>query len=85
MNPAYRKIVVIPGILLVAVALMMALSTFNPEPPKKENENLALLVEVLPLEVSAQHFTIRSQGTVRPRTQTILSAEISGSIALKQR
>jgi len=80
MKPAYRKFVVIPGILLVAIGLMMALSQFKPKPPKKEDENLDLLVEVLPLQVSAQQFTISSQGTVRPRTQTILSAEISGAI-----
>jgi RND family efflux transporter MFP subunit len=80
MKPAYRKFVVIPGILLVAFGLMMALSKFKPEPPKKDNETLDLLVEILPLEVSAQQFTISSQGTVRPRTQTILSAEVSGSI-----
>lgn len=80
MKPAYRKFVVIPGILLVAFGLMIALSKFKPEPPKKDNETLDLLVEILPLEVSAQQFTISSQGTVRPRTQTILSAEVSGSI-----
>ena len=80
MKPAYRKFVVIPAILLVAFGLMMALSKFKPETPKKDNEALDLLVEVLPLEVSAQRFTISSQGTVRPRTQTILSAEVSGSI-----
>ncbi|MDH3265752.1 MAG: efflux transporter periplasmic adaptor subunit, partial [Gammaproteobacteria bacterium] len=80
MKPVYRKFVVIPGILLVAVGLMMALLQFKPEPPERESENLDLLVEVLPLEVSAERFTISSQGTVRPRTQTILSAEVSGSI-----
>lgn len=80
MKPVYRKFLVIPGILLVAVGLMMALSQFKPEPAKKENNNLDLLVEVLQLEVSAEQFTISSQGTVRPRTQTILSAEVSGSI-----
>jgi len=32
------------------------------------------------LEVSTESFQISSQGTVRPRTQTVLSAEVSGSI-----
>ena len=80
MKPAIRKFVVIPGILFAAVGLMMVLSQFKPEPPKRENENLDLLVETLTLELSTDNFRISSQGTVRPRTQTVLSAEVSGSI-----
>jgi RND family efflux transporter MFP subunit len=80
MKPALRKFVVIPGILISAFALMAVLSQFKPEPPKREGENLDLLVETLTLELSTESFRIYSQGTVRPRTQTILSAEVSGSI-----
>jgi len=80
MKPALRKFVVIPGILIFAVALMAVLSQFKPEPPKQESENLDLLVETLTLELSTESFKIYSQGTVRPRTQTVLSAEVSGSI-----
>jgi len=80
MKPALRKFVVIPGILIAAFALMAVLSQFKPEPPKRENENLDLLVETLTLELSTESFRIDSQGTVRPRTQTVLSAEVSGSI-----
>jgi RND family efflux transporter MFP subunit len=80
MKPALRKFVVIPGILISAVALMSVLSQFKPEPPKRESENLDLLVETLTLELSTESFKIYSQGTVRPRTQTVLSAEVSGSI-----
>jgi len=80
MKPALRKFVVIPGILLSAFALMAVLSQFKPEPPKQENENLDLLVDTLTLEQSTENFKINSQGTVRPRTQTVLSAEVSGSI-----
>jgi len=80
MKPAIRKFVVIPGILFAAVGLMMVLSQFKPEPPKRENENLDLLVETLTLELSTDSFRISSQGTVRPRTQTVLSAEVLGSI-----
>jgi len=32
------------------------------------------------LKTSTQSFAIQSQGTVRPRTETILSAEVSGSV-----
>jgi len=80
MKPALRKFVVIPGILIAAFAVMAVLSQFKPEPPKREDENLDLLVETLTLELSTESFRIDSQGTIRPRTQTVLSAEVSGSI-----
>lgn len=80
MKPATRKFVVIPGILIGAVALAIAMSQLAPEPPKRENRKLDLLVDTYPLEMSSEQFRVRSQGTVQPRTQTILSAEVSGSI-----
>jgi RND family efflux transporter MFP subunit len=80
MKPVYRKWVLIPGIFVVAIGAAMGLAQLKPEPPQRDTENLDLLVEVMQLEVSSERFRIRSQGTVRPRTQTILSAEISGSV-----
>ncbi len=80
MKPVYRKWILIPGIFVGAIAIAGLLSQMKPEPEKRGDENLDLLVEVLPLELSSESFRIRSQGTVRPRTQTVLSAEISGSI-----
>ena len=80
MKPAYRKFVVIPGIIIGALALAVGLSQLKPEQEKRDDEKLDLLVEVLPLQMTSERFRISSQGTVRPRTQTILSAEISGSV-----
>ena len=80
MKRKYKRMLSIAGVLVGAVAAALALSTLKPEPPKKETENLDLLVDVLQLEVSSEKFEISSQGTVRPRTQTVLSAEVSGSI-----
>ncbi len=68
------------GILAVAVLAVAGLIALKSEPPKKEIENLDPLVNVLELEPMTTRFTVRSQGTVRPRTQTILSAEIAGTI-----
>jgi len=80
MKRKYKRMLSIAGILVGAVLAAAALSTLKPEPPKKEVENLDLLVDVLQLEISSESFQISSQGTVRPRTQTVLSAEVSGSI-----
>ena len=75
-----KRILLVTGILAGAIGVMMALSAMKPEPPKKDVENLDLLVDVYALEISTENFQIQSQGTVRPRTQTILSSEVSGSI-----
>lgn len=80
MKPVYRKWVLVPSLIIGPILVAGFLGTLKPEPPKKEDEKLDMLVDVLTLEPSTESFRIRSQGTVRPRTQTILSAEVSGSI-----
>ncbi len=80
MKRKYKRMALVAGILVFSIAAMAALSSLKPEPPKKEIENLDLLVDVIELEVTTEYFEIDTQGTVRPRTQTIVSAEVSGSI-----
>lgn len=70
----------IAAIGLSAVGLMVLMMLLKPEPEKKEKEDLKILVDVMQLEESATVFEIRSQGTVQPLTQTVLSAEVSGAI-----
>ncbi len=80
MKPVYRKFVLIPGILIAAIALAAGLAQMKPETQKRDDEQLDLLVEVVTLEVSTESFQISSQGTVQPRTKTEVSAEVLGSI-----
>lgn len=68
------------GIIFGSVALVGVMFAMKSEPPKKEVENLDPLVTVLELEPMSTRFTVQSQGTVRPRTQTVLSSEVSGTI-----
>lgn len=80
MSRKVERIALIVAILLVAVVISVMLAFLRKEPPKKPVENLAMLVEVAELEPVDARFPVRSQGTVRPRTETILSAEVSGAI-----
>lgn len=80
MSRTAKRIGLIAAILVGAVAMSVLLSMSRKEPPKKPVENLAMLVEVVELEPVDARFPVRSQGTVRPRTETVLSAEISGAI-----
>ena len=80
MKPIYRKFLLIPIIFAIAGVATFGLSIMKPEAPKQEIENLDLLVDVIELKTLTQSFAIQSQGTIRPRTETILSAEVSGSV-----
>lgn len=74
------RILLIVGLLVGAAVVAVVMTSMRPEPPKNEREILDPLVEVLALENMTARFEIESQGTVRPRTETTLSAEVSGSI-----
>jgi len=80
MSRKVMRIGLIVGILVAAIGVFMLLTSIRQEPPKKPVENLAMLVEVALLERVDARFPVRSQGTVRPRTETVLSAEVSGAI-----
>ena len=80
MKRKVKRRVLIASIFVVAIGGAFGLSKMKPPPETKESTDVDLLVDVLSLEQTVANLTVRSQGTVRPRTETILSAEISGSI-----
>jgi RND family efflux transporter MFP subunit len=80
MAPRLKQFTLIVAILAAAVGLATVMVKMKPEPPKKEVESRAPLVDTLVLEPMTTRFTISSQGTVRPRTETVISAEVSGTI-----
>jgi RND family efflux transporter MFP subunit len=79
-DPDLKRIALIAGIILAAIAVSVAMVQMKPAPPKKERVDLDPLVEVLVLETMTANFEVTSQGTVMPRTETVLSAEVSGTI-----
>ncbi len=75
-----QRYLLIAGIFAFAFAIAGGLSQMKPPPEKKDVVTVDLLVDVMPLSVETVDLTVASQGTVRPRTETILSAEVSGAI-----
>jgi RND family efflux transporter MFP subunit len=75
-----QRYFLIGGMLGVAVLASLAMMKMKPEPEKKDIDTREPLVDVMVLEPLATTFQVRTQGTVRPRTETILSAEVSGTI-----
>lgn len=80
MNRKVKRALLITGIFAVAIGGAGGLSKLKPPPETTETADVDPLVEVLPLIAGSEQFSIASQGTVRPRTETTLSAEISGAI-----
>lgn len=80
MKRKQKRALLISGILIGAVGIAFGLTKLKPPPETKDIPDVAPLVQVMPLVEAPASFRIASQGTVRPRTETILSAEVSGAI-----
>lgn len=75
------RILLILGILALAIVTAVAMVGLREAPAKKPQVELDPLVDVVVLEKMTANFAVRSQGTVQPRTETVLSAEVSGTIS----
>jgi RND family efflux transporter MFP subunit len=64
---------------IVVVVVMVAIAQ-GKRPDRKDDAQPALLVEAIPAEVTSVDFTVTSQGSVMPRTETTLVAEVAGQI-----
>lgn len=72
---------VIPlGILILAVAAMAGLFALKSKPPQEDREIRPPLVEISEVVKEDVTLTVRTQGTVLPRTETELKSEVSGQI-----
>lgn len=80
MQRKYSRLLLIAGLIFGAMALTFGLGKLKPPPEKKDVASVDTLVEVMPLMAETVNFTVETQGTVRPRTETILSAEVAGAI-----
>jgi RND family efflux transporter MFP subunit len=77
-----QKKSVLVGITIVVVGILifMLLMAGKPKPPKKPIEDNSPLVEVLPLERRSVTFEVEAHGVVKPRTESSLVSEVSGSV-----
>lgn len=73
---------IIAPILIVAVAgaITAALIMNRPDPVVKAPEERITLVEIQTANTRDMLFSVSSQGTVEPRTQTTIVAEVSGRV-----
>ena len=74
---------ILPLILIVAsIAVVITLVAIqkSKSAERKPEIDKAVLVDVIEAEVRSLNFSVESQGTVRPRTETTLVSEVSGKI-----
>lgn len=74
---------ILPLALVVAcIGIVLGLVAINKgkRPERRDDSPPALLVDVIPVAIESLKLSVRSQGTVRPRTETTLAAEVSGMI-----
>lgn len=67
-------------ILAVALAIATGLYIFRPQPEVRIPEPVLPLVQVVNVEPQPIHLHVTTQGTVRARTRTLLSAEVDGVV-----
>lgn len=71
----------LPVIILVGATLITyGLISTKPETPKKDAPAREPLVEVEPARPFAGEFILLAQGTVAPRTETVLVSEVNGAV-----
>ena len=61
------SLVIILGSIVASIGMIAA---FKKPPEEKETVDVDILVDVIELEEMTARFSVRSQGTVRPRTET---------------
>ena len=80
MSRKVKRVLLSAFILATSLAVTVGLVSMKPPPEKKDTTKLDVLVDVMPLAVESVAFSVESQGTVRPRTETVLVAEVAGPI-----
>lgn len=67
-------------IVAVGIALTATMIMFRPQPPSTPTAERVAPVEVLTVNSVDMNLNVSSQGTVAPRTQTSMVAEVSGRV-----
>ena len=70
------------GLIILAVIVVIGMVTMakGKRPERQDGGQTAVLVEAVEAQSQSLNFIVQSQGSVRPRTQTTLVAQVSGII-----
>lgn len=70
------------GIIILSLVVVFALVAISKgkRPERKDDGPKALLVDVIPVKFESLNLVVESQGSVLPRTETVLIAEVAGKV-----
>jgi RND family efflux transporter MFP subunit len=70
------------GLIFLSVLVVVAMVTIakGKRPERNDTINQAVLVDTIEARIESLNFSVYSQGTVKPRTETTLVAEVAGQI-----
>ena len=70
------------GLIILAIVVVIGMATMarGKRPERQDSGQTAVLVETIPAKARSLNFIVQSQGSVRPRTQTNLVAQVSGIV-----
>lgn len=70
------------GLIILAVIVVIGMVTMakGKRPERQDDGQAAVLVEAIEAQTQSLDFIVQSQGSVRPRTQTTLVAQVSGIV-----
>lgn len=81
MRKFFRYILPLGLILISIVAVVILVSVGKGKrPDRTDTADQAVRIDVIPAEIASLNFSVYSQGSVRPRTETTLVAEVAGQI-----
>lgn len=67
-------------VLAIVVVIAMAMVAKGKRPQREKSAQTVVLVDAIEAQARSMNFQITSQGSVRPRTQTTLVAQVSGIV-----
>jgi len=70
------------ALIVISIVLVVVMVTVaqGKRPDRKDTTDLAVRVDTISAELASLNLSVYSQGTVRPRTETTLVAEVAGQI-----
>ena len=80
MSFSLKRYAFIAGIVVASILIAVGLGKLKPPPEAEPIGDIEVLLETEVLVSGDFDFSVQSQGTVRPLTETLLSAEVSGAV-----
>lgn len=69
-----------PLLVILSIFAVVQMAKLRPQPQEREVTQTAMLVDTIRPEAGVEFFEVHAQGTVTPRNQTQLAAEVGGRI-----